>query len=66
MTLCERLEGLVDREHIPAGDLQQQEIQAKNDELLGKDSEIQRRDAKIDVLLSKLQVLHVVLTMYLK
>ena len=58
VTLCEQLEGQVDREHVPNVASLQQDIQRKDAELLRKDSEIQRKDTEIDVLrtnLAKLQ-----------
>ena len=62
VTLCERLEGLVDREHVPTIASLQQEIQGKNNELHSKEQEIQvkslelqNKDTKLVTMMSKLQ-----------
>ena len=55
VTLCEQLEGLVDREHVPTIVSLQQEIQAKNNELQSKEWEIQAKDAEL-VAMSELRV----------
>ena len=67
VTLCEQLEGLVDREHVPAGDLDLlwQEIERKNaiihdkhaqlqNQVIAKNNEIQRKEDEIEALRYKL------------
>ena len=47
VTLCEQLEGLDDREHVPTVSSLQQEIQAKNNELQNKEQEIQAKNNEL-------------------
>ena len=47
VTLCEQLEGLVDREHVPTVSLLQQELQTINTELQNKEHEIQAKSLEV-------------------
>ena len=63
VTLCEQLEGLVDREHVPTVVSLQQEIQAINNELQSKEREVlvknlelHNKDAELVAMMSELRV----------
>ena len=57
VTLCEQLEGLVDREHVPTGDLDllQQEIQRKNAIISNKDEQIQNQVVELQTKDAEIQ-----------
>ena len=58
VTLCEQLEGLVDREHAPTVSSLQQELQTINTELQAKSLEVYNKDAELVQIMFKLQVAH--------
>ena len=57
VTLCEQLEGLVEREHVPTGDLEllQQEIERKDAIIHDKDMQIQNQVIEIQARNSEIQ-----------